>query len=491
MKFKTKMISTAVVAALGTIAGTAQAVNLGADGQGQVLIYPYYTAQTKGTTPFDTYISVVNSDGTNGKVVKVRFLEAKSSREVLDFNLYLSPNDVWTGVVTRNAAGDPILRTWDNSCTAPEIPVVSGTQREQAFVNFAYTGDAAGDNSLGRAREGYVEILQMGDLISGIKTDGLQAGSTATDTFAAAKHASGVPANCAAIRTAWTTNDYGLPANDGINVPTGGLSGAGTLINPLEGTDITYDAVAMERFRTAAGHFAPGSIKLEMNDVDPMVSVVFQGTDMVRTDWTGETPAAVAVSAVLQRNQIINEHAVAAAPVGLGTDWVVTFPTKFQHVSQALTINKAPFTSTLTTTGACETVGLTTYNREEGIVSSGLIFSPPPPAGVNTLCWEANVISMANGGVTSNVLGGLVSRQTLTVPFSEGWVRMGFTQTRVAPAASSVRTNLYTGVAGAAMQPTYTGLPVVGFAALSFVNTSTLANYGGSYTHRYTRAIAP
>ena len=39
MKFKTKMISTAVVAALGA-SGAAQAVHLSADGQGQVLLYP-------------------------------------------------------------------------------------------------------------------------------------------------------------------------------------------------------------------------------------------------------------------------------------------------------------------------------------------------------------------------------------------------------------------------------------------------------------------
>src|ERR1035437_11198582 len=94
MKFKTRMINAAVAAALGTVAGAAQAVNLGNDGQGIVLIYPYYTVQKKvegalGTTAFDTYITVVNSDSTNGKAVKVRFLEGKNSVEVLDFNLYL------------------------------------------------------------------------------------------------------------------------------------------------------------------------------------------------------------------------------------------------------------------------------------------------------------------------------------------------------------------------------------------------------------------
>lgn len=495
MQFKSKLISTAVMAAFGVAAGTAHAVNLAADGVGEALIYPYYTVQTKNGNAFDTYISVVNSDSVNGKAVKVRFIEGKASREVLDFNLYLSPNDVWTGAITRDASGNAIIRTWDNSCTAPEIPLNAGTgAREASFVNFGYAGDAVKDDSLARAKEGYVEIIQMGDLVANVKTDGLEAGSIALDTFAAAKHSAGVPANCAAIRTAWLTNDYGVPANDGIRPLTGGLSGAGTIINVGEGTDITYDAVAIDSFRDAAAgaaHFAPGSIQPNFGDVDPAVSVVFDGADVVRTDWTAEEPASVPVSAILMRDSIINEYAVAAAPVGLSTDWVITMPTKLDHVTQVLAADKAPFTSTLGTTGACEAISLAAFNREEGMQTSGLQFSPTQSGGSTSLCWEANVVSMSNSGTVSDALGSVNTRLTLPVPFSEGWLKIGFAQSRTAPAASSARINTYTGVETAGTTPVYTGLPVVGFAAMTFVNTSTLANYGGSYTHRYTRNIAP
>jgi hypothetical protein len=47
---------------------------------GEVMVYPYYTVEPEPPS----------------KVVKVRFLEGYNSREVLDFNLYLSPYDVWT-----------------------------------------------------------------------------------------------------------------------------------------------------------------------------------------------------------------------------------------------------------------------------------------------------------------------------------------------------------------------------------------------------------
>lgn len=502
MKFKTKMISTAVVAALGSIAGTAQAVNLGEDGQGQVLIYPYYTVQQKGTTAYDTYVTVVNSDSVNGKAVKVRFLEGKNSREVLDFNLYLSPNDVWTGAITRDASGNGLLRTWDNSCTAPEIPVVSGTQREVAFVNYAYDGanDDAAENDLGRTREGYVEIIQMADVVSGLLT------TAAFDTWVASKHnAAGVPANCAGIRNAWTTGDYTAPANDGVAAPTGGLGGSGTIINPLEGTDIGYPAVAMENFRNVAQHNDPGNILPNLAQATPQISDVFAGNRLVRTNWTADiglgTVSPVApVSAIIMRDQVQNEYAAAAAPVGLSTDWVISFPTKAQHLAMStLTTSstlRQPFLNWFASTGSCETVVLTAYNREEATQTSGLIFSPPPPAGVNRLCWEINVVRLNGPGGTpaSNALGSLNLGQGLNLPYTEGWLRMQFsqaTQQMVSAAGASTAYPLGGAVAALANPVTYFGLPVVGFMAQTFVNTTSLAAYGEAYPHRYTRRVTP
>lgn len=502
MKFKTRMISTAVAAAVGTFAGGAQAVNLNADNQGQVLIFPYYSAQPKGSTAVDTYINIINSDSVLGKAVKVRFIEGKASREVLDFNLYLSPNDMWAGAITRNAAGEPILRTWDNSCTAPEILTpagastsVSGATREAAFVNFDYTGDAVKDNSLTRAMEGYVEIIQMADLTSGTKT----VGGSNIDTFAASKHAAtGIPANCALIRTGWLNGSYST-VTDGMTAPTTStLSGYGTLLNPLEGTDVTMDAVALAAFTATAIHNAPGSIQPDLGAVNPQISDVLYGSNEYNTNWTagiiaGLTPA-VPVSAVLMRNQVINEYAVAAAPTGLGSDWEVTLPTKRKHTEAPVGF-RAPFSNALalTSTGWCELITLTAYDREEQITAAGLIFSPPPPAGQNSLCWEANVISIANAGTTSNVLGSLNVRQTLTVPYSAGWLRMAFTQaSQVIPAAIIGANTIVTPLGGAPAAPaalSYYGLPVLGAMFQSFVNTGTVINYGGTSTHRYSRDI--
>ncbi len=93
--FKQKALFSAIAGA-GALAltGAANAVYVNHDGLGQVLVYPYYTARDGVAT----LLSVVNTTN-NAKIVKVRFLEGKNSQEVLDFNLFLSPFDVWTGAV--------------------------------------------------------------------------------------------------------------------------------------------------------------------------------------------------------------------------------------------------------------------------------------------------------------------------------------------------------------------------------------------------------
>ena len=119
-----KNLTAAVLAGLAGvagIAGTAQAVNINPDGTGQVLLYPYYTTNNNNMT----LISVVNTT-EQAKAVKVRFLEGFNSREVLDFNLYMSREDVWTAVLADSSAfgaeaGVPHLYTTDSSCTVPYL----------------------------------------------------------------------------------------------------------------------------------------------------------------------------------------------------------------------------------------------------------------------------------------------------------------------------------------------------------------------------------
>jgi len=150
-----KNLTAAVLAGLAGaagLAGTAQAVNLNPDGLGQVLIFPYYTANSGN----QTILSVVNTTG-NAKAVKVRFLEGFNSREVLDFNLYLSHHDVWVAAIANGAPApdypgtdydtDTILIIPDDSCTVPYLYEdyqveleTGGLAGIQPFLDYAYSG---------------------------------------------------------------------------------------------------------------------------------------------------------------------------------------------------------------------------------------------------------------------------------------------------------------------------------------------------------------
>ena len=94
----------------------AHAVYLAGDGVGQALIYPYYTVQ--GGNAFNTFVTVVNTRN-EAKVARVRFREGRTGREVFGMNLYLAPNDVWSGaVIPSDSSGASAARlvTNDVSC---------------------------------------------------------------------------------------------------------------------------------------------------------------------------------------------------------------------------------------------------------------------------------------------------------------------------------------------------------------------------------------
>ncbi len=196
--FNKKSLYTAIagLSALG-VTGIAEAVHVNPDGLGQVLIYPYYTARqtpSDATFPnaqYNTLLSVVNSTAS-AKAVKVRFLESLNSREVLDFNLYLSHNDVWTAGIVPTSDGAGVV-TYDKSCTTP--PLTAGTVYPFVASQFSGSNADGADSSLDRTREGYIEIIEMGDIVAG------------SDTETGVTHVAGVPP-CTALSDAVASTEH-------------------------------------------------------------------------------------------------------------------------------------------------------------------------------------------------------------------------------------------------------------------------------------------
>ncbi len=301
------------LSALGAT-GVAQAVSVNPDGLGQALVYPYYTVRESQTgMAFNSLLTVINSTAS-AKAVKVRFLEGKNSREVLDFNLYLSKKDVWVAAVIPTATGAAIF-TPDLSCTTPKVGATPATATP--FVNYAYTGSAAdnADTSLDRTREGYVEIIEMGNIITDPDPDSV---------YTSVTHVSGVPA-CTGLSDA-ATSAATVAGN-------GGLFGGMHVINVPFGMDLSYDAVALDNFSAVPLWNPPGSVLPNLANVNPKTSVVTTGTQTFITDWSAIPPnnPADPVSAVLMHNNVYNEFVVEAATAS-GTDWVLTMPTKGFYV---------------------------------------------------------------------------------------------------------------------------------------------------------------
>jgi len=486
---KTNSLTTAVVAGLAGLAGFANlsnAVELNPDGLGQVLLYPYYTVNENQ----QTYLSVVNTADV-AKVVKVRFLEGKNSREVFDFNLWLSPHDVWIAGLAAlsdiGGTGDGVaILTDDTSCSPFTYYTPEGTYNGRpyfTFSNTAYTeSDDGGGTGLDRTREGHFEIISMADL------------DPNGDYAAAVTHANGVPDDCSVIDG---LGDPGNPVDSSeLDPPTGGLFGAGGVMNPAQGTFYTFNADAIDGFTATTLFAASGTSSPSLADANTTlstaVSYVFgDGGRLFTSSFAidADRGGIDAVSAVLMADSIYNEYVV-GADEGANTDWVVTFPTKKYYTDPDIVGSTAvaPFAEIFgeTTDGqSCATIDVTKYDREEGTTVTST--SPISPRGSNStgnaLCLETNVISFlaatnANAGVKSAVLG---SKLVANIPplADAGWMVLNLysnsTTTETHQLSQSIDGDRFR------------GLPTTGFSATNYVNGSVngvLANYSGVYRHR-------
>ena len=476
--FKQKALYSALAGASAfAMAGAANAVYVNADGLGQALVYPYYTVRAGNTT----LLSVVNTT-TQAKAVKVRFLEGKNSQEVLDFNLFLSAKDVWTGLIAPTAAGATIV-TADKSCTNPKIPAGGAD-----FRNFLFVTDAPALQTLDRTREGYVEMIEMATI-----DNNSALGKDVT-------HVAGVPA-CK------LTSDSSFISAAGLTVPSGGMFGNGTILNAAGGASTGYDAVAIDGLGwarppiTISGDTTPN---LAGNAATSKTSVVTNGGNLYITNWLTTINA---VSATIMHDNVYGEYAFTKDGI-IGTDWIITMPTKSQYVNGSVV--RPPFQRVWDSSNgvSCDDVQLISTDREEFVGITNDDFSPRPPAAKgNALCYEANVISF--GGVTATgaslTLGSLndvginpVQNQGAEVPTAGkegGWLALTFTNPNAFITGTGEIINT-TGANGATTSGvgtplTYFGLPVVGFAisAASFKTGNPQQNYSNSYTLKYSRKI--
>lgn len=483
MKFniRKKLVTLAVASAVSggamLAAAPAHAMNVSQNNVGQVLLFPYYTVKNG----FDTLFSVTNTSDKTA-VFKIRFREALNSREVRDFNVVLSPHDVWNGVVTASDDGGAVFRTWDKSCTSPRLPgmqanadrAAAGSKGEIGFTNALYSGiykDGAAE-TIDRVREGYFEVILMG--VS--DRDVTVPGNTLEYN---AKHSGGVPRNCEVVDNLFLN----VPANlSYLDAPENILKGHVTYINVANGKAIDAEPTVIENFQTGANIMAaPGDAVPDLRDGDSLGTATFLDDGSVVNVSYGLN-SEDGVTNLLQTTAVINEFATGGG--NTSTSWVITFPTK-HHYTDAYTSTGtvqsgapvAPFSEwfyTSSTSGkSCDNISMSLYNREEGTVVTveNTQFSPYNPSSPTvSLCYEANVIDFNS----SSVFGGGTNRLAVDTSAvgAQGWAQVNFVE---APAAQ-------TGLNGVL------GLPAIGFAAIMRDGADATVNYGSSTQHTTVRS---
>jgi hypothetical protein len=437
---------------------------------------------------------------------------------VLDFNLYLSPFDEWAGVITANpllgvgVTDGAIIRTVDNSCTVPALGTgATGTQtvredgaiiRDQAFVNFEYDDDIV--TSLTRTRQGYIEIIEMGQL-----NPGLGFGADAVHD------SNGIPADCDALVAAWTR-----PVNATATPPTGawitdeddellttwaggGLYGYSVLINVDEGTAFGIDAAAIANFANSVNGAIPvPSLHSEPGDILPGLTsgtafaTVYNATTGVATPYEmfdGED----AVSALFMTDVIINDYVVDPG-INAMTDWIINFPTKRGYTQ---TIASPPFSSFWgpneddTADEACEPISMFFWDREEAFEDTpndGPVFSPQPPGETGTnleLCKEVNVITFgADSAVqaTDSIRYGLSD----ILEYQQGWSILDLTgNDLVFPPGDPGLPDGARELADAAGNNIFIGLPATGFAVFEYTNGEIVDPVDGIVRANYEAAV--
>ncbi|WP_279210527.1 cell surface protein [Delftia acidovorans] len=377
---KKNVLALSIAAMIGGLgfAGAASAdVTVNAKGEGQMLVLPYYTVQNGNSTAFQ----ITNTDTTKAKAVKVRFRGGFNSDDILDFQVFLSPGDVWAAQIAKDADGLARLFTSDTSCTLPAkmnerkdgIPFVTTRLSNKNW-------DAKAKNA--QTLEGYVEIIQMADIVN-VEGELVKRDSTTNkrNLYQNVKHVSGV-APCGSfiaeelvkLKTAELLDNASKPSTApdifdlGLRAPTvGTLSGSWYVIDVANSTTFSGELVALSHTAanvkrviyspqstaaladttlstdeflgtsdpliktTAANPVKPAYVNTQFFDL-PDLSTSF---DVAQTNAGNNTAANASlglVSGAFSTASVANQF-LAVGGLNASTDWVLSMPSRRYYVA--------------------------------------------------------------------------------------------------------------------------------------------------------------
>lgn len=318
-------------------------------GLGDVLLYNYYNARSG----MQTYFTVVNTSSTNGQRVRVRFREgsdikpngvctpeeARGSFEVLDFDICLSANDMWSGFITAGPGGAAKLCSQDT-----DTFIFDGNDGAHVFpascVTFKYGADgaAAGNIKADDTMEGYFEMIGERSLIA-------------------------EPESCWPDRA----NHIDSPDIVGSDTPNV-LFGNAALVSTATGATYTYNATAIADFNNVDIQATPASSRPELFS---------DSGDGIR-----------GVNYILMKEHLYSVYDLQNA----GTAYVITAPTK--ALTQQCGKPNDIFDD--------DRVQFTVWDDKENAPQSSCAFSPCPLGQDNHLPYEVNVLTLNDSKIVNS-----------------------------------------------------------------------------------------
>jgi hypothetical protein len=361
-------------------------------GIGDTLIYNYYNVDGGNVT----FFTVVNTDSVNGIRARIRFKEAAEvkaavapavpcdgSHELLDFDICLSANDMWTGVIRVDpATGGAMLCSPDTDTLISDLLVPdpnsnifrlipAAVAHGDGCVAFKFGGNNAVTGITAKMTlEGYFTII-------GERTMEQDGGKSISN------HAGCKPVN--------DTN---------IGAPTNSLFGNLAIINAAPGgASYSYDATAIANF---AGGDLVGS------------APVGSGTSF--PDLNNGQDGLAGTNFILAKKALYSIYDVTS---NIQTEFIITLPTKLLTgcVASIFTDNRVTYQF---------------FNdQEQPTTGQGCAFSPCPQQQADTLPFEVNAVLPKIG---NSIMPSQVEVLPLTpTAYTFGWFVVDLNATFAAP----------------------------------------------------------
>ncbi|OGP88498.1 MAG: hypothetical protein A2156_03490 [Deltaproteobacteria bacterium RBG_16_48_10] len=414
------------------------------EGKGDALIFPYYDVRVVNAKTQTTYFAIINEAMTNtpagGVAAKLRFREWDKSEEVFDADIWLSKNDVWVGVLTRNplnglttlTSPDNVITSFTGTTFTVQTPLAGGFD---FFTTFAPGGamntkaPPSGFTAADLTNMGYFEVI--GEELTADKASGGKVTRLLQD----------------------------CPNT---------LSGYAFVVRIDDGQAQGYNATAIANFSRGLGSLFRGP-----GDVFPDL--------LACEDGLGQLEFELSKARVYQGYSI--ETSIAAK-----FSMIMTFPTKHFHFTgrpNYLWNDLYPFSGDTANSG--EIVHVHIYDRNENPFQPEEGWWSPRITPQIALPWEVNVVGLYQAaGPTLPAIGQRDNLAFTTGGFDSGWVWFDLF-------ASDIASDLqhyawyddydnYNGLFGHLGRGfyRYDGLPVVALGWQEFVNLTVGAGYYGT-----------